>query len=365
MSRSGWSARGGGAARRGENVGVQYLRGLAALMVVGAHAAFQHGDLAAAPWAERMVSGVDIFFVISGFVMVYATDAGRGVGPGDFVRRRLVRIVPLYWAATLATIAMLLVAPQLLKTTRLAWPHAIASLLFVPWPHPGADGGYYPLVFPGWTLNLEMFFYAVFALAMLAARGSAGRLMAGIAAVLGALAVAGMALRPGGWAGFFATPLLLEFLYGAVLGMLALRREGTLPWPVAAAVIAGCVALLLIPAEGEAAWRGLRFGLPAGAIVAAGSRARWPRIASLHLLGDASYSLYLSHFFTLSAFAQGWRRLGIARGPGEAALFHVGAVAAAVTVAIGCRRYVERPLTRWAQRRFADRAMAVPVSLRA
>src|SRR5690606_15744092 len=89
-------------------VTVQYLRGLAALLVLASHALLY--PLVSQPLVYGRLGwlGVILFFVISGFIMVTVTESGR-FDPIGFMRRRVQRIVPLYWAFTLVAAALALV----------------------------------------------------------------------------------------------------------------------------------------------------------------------------------------------------------------------------------------------------------------
>jgi peptidoglycan/LPS O-acetylase OafA/YrhL len=139
---------------------VQALRGLAALLVV-----FVHLDnlLLAIGLSTFGGAGVDIFFVISGFIMVYTT-ADRHVTPWSFMADRIARIVPIYWLITLAVFCIALVSPMLLQATRADWNELVKSLFFIPFTK--ADGVVAPMFYVGWTLNYEMFFYLLFALGL-------------------------------------------------------------------------------------------------------------------------------------------------------------------------------------------------------
>src|ERR1041385_2180302 len=108
--------------------------------------------------------GLDLFFVISGFVMVYSSERlfGRADAPRIFMLRRIARIVPLYWAMTLVVLAYFLLAHGRDMLFALYPPgNILASFLF--YPYPRGDGALVPLHALGWTLNYEMFFYVVFA----------------------------------------------------------------------------------------------------------------------------------------------------------------------------------------------------------
>src|SRR5215467_2504234 len=150
---------------------IQFLRALAAAAVVAFHVRFDFVNNVSPPGFlpaafNLGAAGVDLFFVISGFVMVYSSESlfGRPNAPATFLLRRIVRIVPLYWLMTSVMLAYVLArgfgpsdaSPQL----------ALASYFFIPYRRP--SGAMDPLYGIGWTLNYEMFFYVVFAVAMAA-----------------------------------------------------------------------------------------------------------------------------------------------------------------------------------------------------
>src|SRR5215831_4540480 len=144
-------------------LGLQYVRGIAAMMVVYHHTGFQifkAGGHVGLPLWQLGAAGVDLFFVTSGFIM-WVTTQDAHVTPAEFCYRRIVRVAPLYWLATLFLLGVSLAAPQLLGTTKFDPGHAMESLLFVPVEHPIFAGEALPFIIQGWTLNYEMFFYAV------------------------------------------------------------------------------------------------------------------------------------------------------------------------------------------------------------
>jgi len=137
----------------------QILRFIAAAAVLTKHSIvlFLPGSaLLTIPWS----GGVDLFFVISGFIMAWLTRDwfGRPGASGQFLLRRAIRIIPPYWFFTSLMVATLLIAPDAPRHTRFAIGPAIASYAFFPWPRP-SDGGVWPLLAQGWTLNYEAFFY--------------------------------------------------------------------------------------------------------------------------------------------------------------------------------------------------------------
>ena len=325
------------------------------MMVVFHHIIFQWSQLTGRYIGSNLASGVDIFFVISGFVMVYSTKAGD-MPAGKFIVRRLVRIAPLYWAATVFMIVVLLVYPQAVKSAKLDWLHAAASLAFVAAHNPAYSDhsvlSYGPLVAPGWTLNLEMLFYLIFTIAIILARRRTGWFVLILTLPLLTLAGIGWAIGPGGWLGFYAQDILLEFLMGAAIGMVWLRRATSIPVAIGLLLLVAALCLLIFLPSYDGS-RLLRYGILSFLIGVLGVSTTFPQIGWLHRLGDASYSIYLSHFFVLSAVAQIWRKLALtAEG---FALFAVASASCAVIGGLVCWYAIEVPMTRSLQRFVARR----------
>src|SRR5580658_5421280 len=137
---------------------IQALRALAATAVVAYHA-LQWGS----GGFDVGRAGVDVFFVISGFIM-WRVTSGRDVTPGAFLWRRVTRVAPLYWLTTLAVLAAALVWPGFLPEVRPGWRHLALSLAFI--PHLDPRGLPFPTLPPGWTLDYEALFYLTFAAAL-------------------------------------------------------------------------------------------------------------------------------------------------------------------------------------------------------
>lgn len=286
---------------------IQYLRGLAAILVLASHALLY-------PLIEHDLTygrlgwlGVILFFVISGFIMVAVTGEGK-FSALDFLRRRFVRVVPMYWAATLLAAALALFAPQLFKTTVYDGAELVMSLLFIPFYNPVSEG-IHPLYKLGWTLNYEVFFYVCFAL--LAFLGAGARVV-WLTLAFTALAVIGALFAPQPAIPQFYTSFMpLAFCAGAWLGLATLRgRVGALPQKAIYAVaVIGLAALV----EGFAFDRGVvedglafvGFVIFASALVLLAIRfeAVLPRVALLERIGDASYSIYLVHIYEVAVLS--------------------------------------------------------------
>jgi exopolysaccharide production protein ExoZ len=181
-------------------ISIQYLRAIAALGVVAFHSG--HATILGQ-------AGVDIFFVISGFVMWMVTT--KPVGPAQFLWHRMVRIVPLYWIATL--IMAVHHSSPVSDTVR--------SLLF--WPYRDANGRLWPVLVLGWTLNFEMFFYLLFATTLMIPRRFQ---LLSLTAVLISLSVIGIAFQPHEATLYvYTSPLLMEFLAGVWLSEIVHRGK--------------------------------------------------------------------------------------------------------------------------------------------
>lgn len=323
-----------------ELVSIQYLRAVAALGVVVWHAQGQMG------LGETAVlqAGIEIFFVISGYVM-WLILSDRPVAPGVFLKKRLARVVPLYWLLTTLMVVLLLIAPRLLQSTRFDLPHVVASYLFVAWPNPVDGVGLKPVMIPGWTLNYEMAFYALLALALAFRKRRRGPIVVG---VLSLLALGSLAPLPA-IAHFYFSPFMAELALGVLLAMAMKRVPDAWLRGGLAAFGLGCAALI------GAAWmdpqghlRLLSFAIPVVAIVAGlvalEKTGRLPEVPLLKAIGDASYPLYMLHPVLLSAMAQAWRVSGAA--PPSPWLYV--AISVVVTSVVGWLAHVtlERPLVR-------------------
>lgn len=269
---------------------IQYLRAIAALAVVYSHATQGYAPYEAVlPYAG--VFGVDIFFVISGFIMVWiARDTDR---PVAFFVNRVRRVVPLYWFFTLLLALIMLVLPSVMDNASLEIGALVQSLLFFPhWSatHPGEP---WPLLAPGWSLNYEMYFYLLFAASLFL------RPTWRVAFIIGMITlVYAAALAIGGdsaLSSFLLETIVFEFALGMLLA-LAFKRGLRLPPAAGWGMILLALAWLLVDPQ----WiHILRYGIPALLIVAGCLYLNLGENKLGVLLGDSSYALYLSHIFVL------------------------------------------------------------------
>ncbi|MEO6866254.1 MAG: acyltransferase [Gemmatimonadaceae bacterium] len=326
------------------------LRGPAALLVVLYHvrqiAVRDMGSAGGFEFWRFGHAGVDLFFVISGFViyLVHRRDIEKPQAIRRFLVRRFIRVYPPLWIVTTAVLIGALLTAHAVRAEKMdAWFILRSYLL---WPIQGA----LPLVPPAWTLSHEIKFYLLFAIAIalpgrlwkpLVSAVFAGSVLTGLVEAIAPTALP-FAIT------FLLSPYNLEFAAGVTVAMLVLGRVITAPRALAAiGVVAWAVAAahdqsLQAPDVAQA----LRYGIPSAIVVlgVAARDAQHPafRAPLLRLLGDASYSIYLVHLPTI-VVAVRFAKFAHAR-PTSVALTAVAFLATAVGIAF--HLLVERPITR-------------------
>ena len=285
---------------------IQYLRGLASLMVVISHSMTHFHSTQDFILRKLGAFGVDIFFVISGFIMIYSTSA-KDITPFKFMIRRIERVAPLYWIFTTLLILMVSISPDTFSTVKLEIWNVVSSYFFIASESTSStfSGAFKPVLYVGWTLNYEMFFYLIFAFSLFL---SAQRQLSFIFVIMMSLIFLGLVENSNGLIGFYSDPILLEFCVGVILGKAYV--SGNIQTS-RVAVFALFFAFLFFLMTCEFDWhRVIYSGIPASIVVF--SALSLPSFtgrlnSALNLIGDASYSIYLSHFFTIGT-------LSVARG---------------------------------------------------
>ena len=336
------------------------MRAAAALAIVLHHAQYDAETLAARfglayqpshllPWP----AGVDVFFVISGFIMVYTSRKlfANADGPRVFLARRIARIVPIYWVLTTLYIVIGYVIPNALNKDVPGLSEIVKSYLFIPFEQP--NGAIHPVLLLGWTLNYEMLFYVLFAIALLLPRLKA---VVAVSVVLFGIVIVGQFTRlPLVPLAFWSEPIVLEFVFGMGLAIVAEQERCLAPVWRLSLIAAGLVLLHLdlIRPEGTIVLpQVLAYGIPATMLVAAAvlggthGPAALPAVGrALCALGDASYALYLAHPFAIRAMREIFAHSGLASAAGLG-IFVTLSVIAAIVLAFFVYQFVERPLTR-------------------
>lgn len=271
---------------------IQALRGISAIFIILEHVRFLNCG----------AFGVDIFFCISGFMIMLSTHRDTS----HFLGKRLIRILPLYYLMTFCTFIAVLFFPMLFAQTRPDPLFLIKSLLFIPFDIGG--GVLQPLLRVGWTINCEIFFYLIFWLAMKLSHRHRGLICCCL--LSGVMILAHILPNAPAPLAFYGAPVMADFLLGILCYHVAkrifsLHAMGRLPkfCPMVCMLLAfGCFVGLIatkhymnIPDQ----YRPLLWGIPAAVIVlsffTAGLSVKTP--FPLKKLGDISFSLYLVHYY--------------------------------------------------------------------
>lgn len=357
---------------------LQMLRAIAALLVVMYHTQAIFGARAGLTVLDGVFSqgsrGVDLFFVLSGFVITYVhrRDWGTPARLGTYLFNRASRIYPSVWIMSALAIAaylagMLLSNPVGMgaadQSARLGAWNILASVLLLPQLA-------VPLVNVTWTLKCELAFYLIFAL-LIVERRFLALLILWQAAVLGCL-LAGIDTGDG-WARYYIGPMDLEFGLGMACAVLVMRR-GALPARLRAILarpaplLAGLLVGTLLFAGGALLERYWISPLPVPAVAVYGIgggliiltmalldlSGRLPRWRLLVYLGDASYSIYLVHFSVITLLSGALLRVGTV--PMGTAVY-LAVATAGVLAGIAFHRLVDQPIQR-ALRRLRPRPLA-------
>lgn len=338
---------------------IQYLRGIAAVMVLMTHV-FRNADVLT-DYHFIGAGGVDIFFVISGFLMWSITSKSDQTSPQFFVDR-LARIVPLYWITTLAIVCFASFT-MFYSDADTAPLHVVKSLLFIPdYDHLGRI---VPTLLVGWTLNFEMAFYALFAVALLPPRK--WRIVI-VAAPLLILPFLGLLLAPTHPISVtYTSPIILEFLGGVLLGVFFAQYRVPNKQACHSMIAFGALGFLascLLPDE-EGSWlRIIVWGIPAVALIAGAIGLErlnaLPNFNILLTLGDASYSLYLTHALSVRAVNRAMKL--IFSSSHHEILLVIASVIGAIGIALIIYRTIENPIRRFLK--MARRSFAVTDSSR-
>ena len=279
-------------------VGIQLLRFVAAASVLFAHSLHQFEGL-----KPVGVFGVDIFFVISGFIIFYITEKDSSM----FLIKRLVRIVPLYWAFTLLLAMVTLILPDLLKSARFDPVHILASLLFVPyWTETTM---FSPILKLGWTLNLEMLFYFIFFAAMRVSHKHRG-IIASVMLIFLFVILNLLDIDERSALKFYSASMWFEFIFGMCLAMSlprlrALRLSAV---PLVCSLLVGGSILVYSDyvLESGRVYRVLYWGIPSIFVVASvillegRIQTFGAKFSSLSVwLGEMSYPMYLIHIYVI------------------------------------------------------------------
>ncbi len=353
---------------------IQMLRFVAAAMVLVSHLDREvrlNGlgasvapvmDAVSMPWA----CGVDLFFCISGFLMLYLTyeHFGERGYQREFLKRRVIRVVPLYWLSTLVFTLLVLGQRTLVQHSDITPTRLITSLLFVPYQRAGGDA--FPVLALGWTLNFEVLFYLAFTLALgLRRRLGLGALIVGFCLASLYYAVFRPTALP---VSHWTNPIILEFVFGLLIGWLHIRGVRLAATVQLALIVVGFASLVGVhrldlaypTAHISDLPRSVWAGPPCALILAGFMLGKQMQVGSalaraLVLGGDASYSLYLTHMFATRTVTLVWRHMHF--GGGWA--FMAAGFSLALALALAVFTFVETPVLDLLRRKFEPRRSLV------
>lgn len=337
---------------------IQILRGVAVLMVLIYHMGVYENkscsDSILGQLAEVGSAGVDIFFTISGFVMITISNRmnDKDINPLKFLLRRAIRIYPLYWLYTVIVIFIFLVQPNLANRSGGIADTSILKSIFL-MPENGA-----PLVGQGWTLIHEMYFYIVFSLMLFVSSCKRKYLIFCWALVISAYVYmipfswisADFSANP--WIRLIFNPLTLEFLGGCLIANISTVNRKY--WARLILFTGTCLMITLRDWLGEENNFGREFyyGIPSLLIVYGAvsleKNGLFPKLFTLKRIGDASYSIYLSHILCLSCCLIIWR-LFKQEGHFDNIAILVTMAMASIFTGLLSYRWIEQPMINFGQ----------------
>jgi exopolysaccharide production protein ExoZ len=332
---------------------VQGLRAIAALLVLSVHLNGIEQKLpnpsGILQWLYPLGEyGVDLFFVISGFVMITSTW-NEFTAPAISVRfflRRITRVYPPYWIVMLPIVALFIVSPMMVNGSQAIRPNVPATLLLL--PQIGK-----PLLTVSWTLVYEMFFYVVFAFVLAFDRRWCLPFMAAWGVLTLALAAL-LSNHTNIWVGTYTNPLLLEFILGVFCGYLVKVRGVQFPIVTLALGVIGIGLADVYYAGIDTALHadgGLRFlfvGVPMllffNGVVGLETSFGYVLPNVLQQIGNASYTLYLWHVPISIFLARFALKARIAHSHVLTSLWLIAVAVIIVAASMMLYRWIERPL---------------------
>lgn len=289
---------------------IQFLRFIAIILVIYSHSydrlqRYLHmsDDSIYAHMAFLGRSGVDLFFVISGFIMAYITTESvkkDNFNFNRFMKKRCIRIVPMYWIVSSVVLCLLIYKPDFFYNTSTDFLHTVGSFLFFPVASP--DDKFAPVLGVGWTLNLEMYFYLVLALFILFFKRSYfmySLLFIAICCTVGYI----VGHRENNYLyASLTNPILFEFFFGLIAFDFFSKKK--LKTKFSLLLLLTCIIFLVFscykqwPDELRFLYWGITYSLFLIAIISFEGKIKFPRVTLI--LGDASYTLYLTHYFFIA-----------------------------------------------------------------
>lgn len=233
--------------------------------------------------------GVDIFFIISGFVMMHSTKDGSR----NFLLKRIIRIVPLYWLLTIIVFLFYFIFSSAFQSPDVNFEFLMKSLFFLPFDRNGT--GHFPIVTVGWTLNYEFYFYILFWLACIISNKNRGVITVFFITMM----LISLSFFNNFISSIYSDLIIMEFALGILL-FYFMKKDLTKSFWVILLIF---FSILL---KFDQDHRFFLFGLPSFFIVALFIKFNIKIFKTniIFLLGAISYSFYLSHLYVLAFFSK-------------------------------------------------------------
>jgi exopolysaccharide production protein ExoZ len=323
---------------KGKFNSMQLLRGVAAIAVVIFH------EFGSSGLFKLGQHGVDLFFVLSGFIILYIHNRDIGIKKAvlPFLRKRLTRIFPIYWLVTFGYIILVTIFGH-----SESLDYIIHSLLLLPQEKD-------PIIGVAWTLEYEILFYLIFCI-LLFSRKIFYPVMG-----IWSLAIIFFFIFPVSFPisiGLIFNPINLEFLFGCSIALIVLKNKIDFKWTIHFSIILIILSAVLQYYNILNMHRFIMWGIPFTLLILGLVKLEMKKQIyvpkALIYLGNASYSIYLTHLVTLLILESTIKKLDLYEQYG-----HNGLVQFAFTVVailIGCTFYsiVEKPLLKYTKSLFA------------
>lgn len=321
---------------------IQYLRGIAALIVVLHHATgalLVHFSLSQKDFFAWGAGGVDLFFVISGFIMVHITY-NKSVNVKRFLLKRIIRIYPIFWVYASIALLIFLINPDMINRSAVHPTLILPSYLLFPYTE------FTNLVQVAWTLIYELHFYLIFTLSLFLT--DKYRYICA-ALILSIIAMSSLIGFKSYYFSYVTNPIILEFLLGMIVYFIVFKKYN---FELLTLTLLFSISAIILFFNNFLPERVLFYGIPSFLLMTivlsldlkgllGKGNSKISKI--LGKLGDSSYSLYLSHNFCIGVGVIVFNKLNIINNYTAQILIFILAIGACIWGYISYK-YIESPL---------------------